>query len=127
MKLVKAFSEIIGKFYIVFLLISLPMIRLASFVIEKLGEGFIGYAAVVSAFVTTVCLFLQLADKLPLEFVIIKGGNVNRRSYKLGASSDDIKREQIKSVKQKSLYIATVSFLVMIIFNLMGLVLALLV
>ena len=127
MKLVKAFSEIIGKFYIVFLLISLPMIRLASFVIEKLGEGFIGYAAVVSAFVTTVCLFLQLADKLPLEFVIIKGGNVNRRSYKLGASSDDIKREHIKSVKQKSLYIATVSFLVMIIFNLVGLVLSLLV
>ena len=127
MKLVKAFSEIIGKFYIVVLLISLPMIRLASFVIEKLGEGLIGYAAVVSAFVTTVCLFLQLADKLPLEFVMIKGGNVNRRSYKLGASSDDIKREQIKSVKQKSLYIATVSFSVMIIFNLMGLVLALLV
>ena len=127
MSLFKKFSEIIGKFYIVFLLISLPMIRLASFVIEKLGEGFIGYVAVVSAFVTTVCLFLQLADKLPLEFVMIKGGNVNRRSYKLGASSDDIKREQIKSVKQKSLYIATVSFSVMIIFNLMGLVLALLV
>ena len=119
----KVFSTLINRFYIIFLFISVLMIRLASFIMEKLSENVIGYTALISAFVTTVCLLFQLLDKIPLSFVMIRGGSVNKSKYKLGASSDDIKREKIQNAKQIALYIATIAFPIMIATNILGLLL----
>ena len=100
------------------------MIRLASFIMEKLAENVIGYIALISAFVTTVCLLFRLLDKIPLSFVKIRGCSVNKSKYKLGANSDDIKRVKIQNAKQIALYIAIISFPIMIVTSLLGLVIA---
>jgi hypothetical protein len=122
MKFLTRYLRLIDKLYIVLLPVSVLMISASNLILQRTGEGFIGYSSLISAFITTVCLALQLADKVPLSFVHIKGINYSKYTNKLGATRDDMKREYIKAMKQKAAHIAAISFPTMLILNLIGLI-----
>ena len=106
----KRYVDFIGKYYILFLAVALGTVRLSMHMCDLIGEDSIAGFAMICAFCNTVCMFMQLADKIPLSFVQIKGGSVKSSDCNLGASADDIKREKIKSIKKKTLYAAAVLF-----------------
>jgi hypothetical protein len=118
----KRYVNFIGKYYILFLAVALGTVRLSMYMCDLIGEDSIASFAMICAFCNTVCMFMQFADKIPLAFVQIKDGSIRSPKRELGESADDIKREQIKRIKKKTLYAAAVLFPVTVVLLVISLI-----
>ena len=114
----------VSRFYIIFTIISFLMTLISQYIVTKLGTAVFGQLALTVSFVTILCMSCQFLDKVPLQFINIRGGIIKSKRP-LGATSDDVKRMQIKRIKKDSLYIATLLFPIMLILNIVGIIMVL--
>lgn len=114
----------VSRFYIIFLVISFLMTFVSQDLSKNLGENLVSLLALPLSYITMLCFAFQFSDKVPLQFVRIKGIGLKSK-YPPGTSYNDIKRDQIKRIKKNSLYAATFLFPITLILNVVGIIMVL--